>query len=301
MLDAHALHEMLDVVEEHVERRVGLDLGPRVRHRPVEERPDEPARIAYRFELPVGEVARDRRECVRRGMRGDERRVGEPCDVGETGRGQVRQVDHDSELVAGAYECAAGGGEPGPRVGSARVAEGDAAAEGIRPAPGESERAHPARPPGLEVAEIRCDRLGALEVEDRADLLAGKAALQVGDGEYRRQVAREDRSQLRRDPLAALGRKRRLERKLVAVRGAPEARRPIGPLVRRRHEDREEAGRDPAFPHARQVELSLLASLAERAAAPPDALERVVVAVDDGDDGRSASRQRLPRPAHRSP
>jgi len=100
------------------------------------------------------------------------------------------------------------------------------------------------------------------------------------------------------------GRQRRLERDVVTVRGAPHQGRVVRPLVRRGDEDREEAGGDPALAHARQVELSVLAPVAQRTAVAPDPEQRVVVAVDDGNHSSSPGRSeyiaqstRLPRGA----
>ena len=89
----------------------------------------------------------------------------------------MREVDQHAELVAGAHERTTRVGEPGTGVRSAGIAERHAVPERVVPAPDDSERAQPALDPFIEVRELWVDRLRTLEMEDRADRIAGDAAL----------------------------------------------------------------------------------------------------------------------------
>ena len=121
---------------------------------------------------------------VRIRMRGDQRRVREPGDVPEALLVEVREVEHDSQAVAGLHQGPPGIGEPGPRVGTGGKAEGNAVPEDRRPAPDRSERAQAALVQDIQHVVIRVDRLRPLEVEHggerlslhRASDLAGAAA-----------------------------------------------------------------------------------------------------------------------------
>src|SRR4051794_34454702 len=109
------------------------------------------------------------------GVRDDER-CGCACgDVEEALLGQVRAVDEDPELVALSDEMLPSLGQARP-VGFPGIPELDAVAVVVRPAPDEAERADPARVP---LSEVVGERLGAFEVQDRPDLLAGGAALEI--------------------------------------------------------------------------------------------------------------------------
>ena len=227
-------------------------------------------------------------ERVHAAVREHDRPVGEPRHVAEARLVQVRDVDHHAQLVAGADELAARWREAGTRVRRPREAERDAVAERVRAAPDDPERAQPALVPRVEVPESGLDRLRALEMQDRAGLLAGETALQLGDRPHEEEIPLRDRRDLVRDALGALERQRLLHRHLVALGGAHDERARIGRgSVLGRDEDGEEAGGDPALAHPRQIEAALVVAFAQRAAGPPDAQQRVVVAVDDRDHASS--------------
>src|SRR4051794_21989092 len=93
------------------------------------------------------------------------------------------------------------------------------------------------------------------------------------------------------DAACAVGRQRILERHLPAVVGRHDPVTRVGRFfVGRGHVDREEPGCDAALAHPRQVEVPVVAALAQRAAAAPGAKKRVVVAVDDRDHAGLRSR-----------
>ncbi len=127
-------------------------------------------------------------------------------------------------------------------------------AVGIRAAPRGAEGADPALVP---VVEVVSERLGAFEVEDRPQLFARDAALEIIDRPHDRKVALGDREELARDAARTFGRERRLERHLKAVvRPDDPVRRTRGLFVHRRDVDREEACGDAALAHPRQVEVT---------------------------------------------
>src|SRR5204862_69942 len=72
----------------------------------------------------------------------------------------------------------------------------------------DAERAQAAREPGLEVAEVGRDRLGAFEVQDRARAAAADAALEICDGADELEVALGQGRQLARAPRPAGERQR---------------------------------------------------------------------------------------------
>jgi hypothetical protein len=132
----------------------------------VEADADDAARVADGVELLIEQVAGGGHERVGARVGDDERLVGDPGGVPEPTRVEVREVDEDPELVAGADECPAGVGEPGADVGRGGRGERHAGPERVRPAPRDPERAQPARVQAGQVPEPGLDRLGALDVHD---------------------------------------------------------------------------------------------------------------------------------------
>src|SRR4051812_18726542 len=114
---------------------------------------------------------------MRAGVRDDERPARALGDVEEALLGQVRAVDEDPELVAVPDEPFALLRQARPG-GCPRIPELDTVAVRVRAAPDQAERAKAAVVP---VPQVAGERLGAFEVEDRADLLSGDAALEIVD------------------------------------------------------------------------------------------------------------------------
>src|SRR5437868_14303854 len=98
---------------------------------------------------------------------GDQGRLRQFRDVPEASLVEMREVDQDPEAVALGYEAAVGRRQPLADVGRRGEAEGDALCECVRPAPDKADRAQPALVALREVPELRLDRLGPLEGQDR--------------------------------------------------------------------------------------------------------------------------------------
>src|SRR4051812_5825241 len=127
-------------------------------------------------------------------------------------------------------------------------------------------------------------------MEDRADLLARDAALEILHRPHDREVALCDREELFGDAARVAHGECALERHLPTVVGRHDQRpRVRGLLVGRGDIDREEPCGDTPVAHSRQVEVTHLAALLQRPVAAPGAEQRVVVAVDDRDHARLRS------------
>jgi hypothetical protein len=83
----------------------------------VEADADHAAGVAHGVELTVGEVARARHQRVRARVGHDERPLGDRRDVPEAALVEVREVDEDPELLAGAHQRDAGVAQPRAGVG----------------------------------------------------------------------------------------------------------------------------------------------------------------------------------------
>ena len=191
---------------------------------------------------------------------------------------------------------------PGPGVGRRGDAERDALAEGVRAAPDGPDRAQAALVERLEPAQLRVERLGALEVEDRADPVAVDAGRELrrraddAHGTARRGLDREQEVDLRlREGVRVVGVERRHRRDLPAARSLDDEL-----LERRvaRDVDGEEPAREAARAGARQVEVPGDAAV-EEALGPRagrrrgrEREQRVVVAVEDLLNASGARRSR---------
>ena len=120
-------------------------------------------------------------------------------------------------------------------------------------------------------------------------LLAGEAALELGDRPHERQVALDDRGQL-------VGDRAPRARTAAAARAAPRSRRRCARRTRAESGGSSSvagtkiAKKPAAIPPSRirgRSRLPVVAALPQRAAVPPDAQQRVVVAVDDRDHASS--------------
>ncbi len=270
---------------------VGADEGGR------EVDADHAAALADRGELAVGEVARMRADRVHVRMGRDERRVGEPGDVPEALLVQMREVDHHAEPVAGLDEGAAVIGQARPGVGARRIAERDAVAEHVRAAPDRADRAQARLVEHVEQAQVRIDRLGALDMHDR-----GEGAALVALADLRRAAHHLDLAA--GGALDAQEQRGHVQGRALRLRD-PHLRRQRHVVLRPRHhrvdveallvlggrEDGEEATGKAARPHPRPVEMAGGVAFEEgplrvRAAAAHESQENVVVAVEDGNEGR---------------
>jgi hypothetical protein len=114
------------------------------------------------------------------GMGGDQRRVREAGNIVEALFIEVRQIDHDPELVAGPDQVLAGIGQPWSGVRIAGKAERDAVAEYGRTAPDRAERAQTHGVEGVERVEVGSDGFRTLHVHDRGDGAGFHAGAEVG-------------------------------------------------------------------------------------------------------------------------
>src|SRR5437660_4201278 len=144
--------------------------------------PDNAARAADLVELRVGEVARVRRERVGVRMAGDERRRRKSGNVPEAALVQVSEIDQDAEAVALRHERAAGFCQSAAGVGRRRERERDTFGERVRSAPDQAERAQPPLVEVLEILEIRLDRLGTFEVQNRRERAVVQRGLDLFGG-----------------------------------------------------------------------------------------------------------------------
>jgi hypothetical protein len=96
-------------------------------------------------QLPVGEISRMRAQGVRIRMGSDERRVADGHNVPEPAFIEVRQVDQNSQPVAGGDQPFTEVGQARPGIGRRRTKKRHAMAERIRPAPDRTEGAQSGR------------------------------------------------------------------------------------------------------------------------------------------------------------
>ena len=229
-------------------------------------------------------------------VRDDERRVGERGHVPEAALVQVGEVEHDPEPVAGPDELPARRGEPRARVGRGGDAERDALAERVRAAPDEPERAKTALVERLEPAEVRVERLGALEMEDRSDPVALDTCRELGGGAHdahgaaRRGLDREQQLDLRFGEALCVVRVERRERRDLPAAGPIDDELLESRVAR--DVDGEEAAREAARARPRQVEVLGDAAVEEPlgpGAGAPEREQRIVVPVEDPDRQRVSS------------
>ena len=218
----------------------------------------------------------------------DQRRLRQPGDVPKALLVEVREVDQDAELVAGAHQRPAEIGEAGAGIGRARELERHAVAEGVGPAPHQAERAQAGLIEDLERVEPGIDRLGALDVKDRGEHAALEAIPQLGDRAHHLEppaggalVAKQARGERPGEALGAHHARRRRKPELMVARRAARARSGGAPG---RREQGEEAASEAAFLGPRQIEMAERRALKQAVGALRVAEEReqrVVVAVDD--------------------
>ncbi|MGC3974953.1 MAG: hypothetical protein QM771_11290 [Nitrospira sp.] len=94
-------------------------------------------------------------------------------DVAKTLLVEMRQVDHDLQLIAGLDQRLAGIGEARPGVGRGGEAERHAIAEGVGPAPDDAQRTQPGGMKHVEHGKPGIDRLDALDMEHGRDRALG--------------------------------------------------------------------------------------------------------------------------------
>ena len=92
----------------------------------------------------------------------------------------MREVEKDPEAVARGDEPLAVVREAVADVGRGRETERHPVGEGVRPCPDDPERSEPAPVEGFEILEVRLDRLGAFEVQDRGGWATVEGCLEVG-------------------------------------------------------------------------------------------------------------------------
>ena len=140
---------------------------------------DQAAGFPDRGQLLVGQIARMRADGMRVGVRGDQRRIAKFGNVPETAFVEMRQIDQNPQLVAGADQRLAEIGQARADIGRRRTAERHAVAERIRPAPDRTERAQPRRVKHVQKLESRINRFGALDMQHRRQHVIGETALDI--------------------------------------------------------------------------------------------------------------------------
>ncbi len=135
MLDADALGDIGNMADEKIKAGVRVLHAIVAQEQHAEIDADQSARVADRVDLPVGQVAAVRAKRMHVGMRSDKRRLGKRGDIPEALLVHMREIDHDPQLVAGAYEVLARLGQAGPDIGRGRETERHAVSEDVGPAP----------------------------------------------------------------------------------------------------------------------------------------------------------------------
>src|SRR5690606_2068237 len=116
-VDAELVDEVVDVPDHDLERQLGVGGAVGGQEAGVEVEAHQPLRAGDGRELRVGEVAGRGADRVRVRVRGDERRLREVGHVPEAALADVREVEHDPELVAALDQPHPVGGETRGDVG----------------------------------------------------------------------------------------------------------------------------------------------------------------------------------------
>ena len=169
MVDADPIDEVVDVVAESLDRRVGVELAVGATKVTAKLTPTTP---------PVSPTASS---CSSSRLRVDGQSACAFECVATTGasvasatskkprRFRCEQSTRIPRALQARDERTAGVGEAGAGVGRARERERDAVRERVRARPDEPDRADAERVPLVEVGEVGLERVGALEVQDRRD------------------------------------------------------------------------------------------------------------------------------------
>ena len=118
---------------------------------------------------------------MRVGMRRDQRCLREARDVPKALFGDVREVDQDLHLVAGADKLFAVFGQAVAEIGVGGKLKGNAMAKNVVPAPDRSERAQTCRMQQLQKVQVAVDGFAAFEMQDHRRLPRCIAALISAD------------------------------------------------------------------------------------------------------------------------
>src|SRR5882672_7034603 len=118
---------------------------------------------------------------MRVGMRGDEGRVADSCNVPKPPFIKVRQIDQNLQPVAGVNQLLAEVRQTGSRVGRRRTAERHAMPERIRPAPNRAERAKSRLIQYVQKLEIRVDCFRAFDMKNSRQHAVLQALLDIID------------------------------------------------------------------------------------------------------------------------
>ena len=99
----------------------------------------------------------------------DQRRFGEAGDIPKALFGDVREIDENFHLVAGAHELFAGGGQAVAEIERGGKLEGDAMPEDVVAAPDRPQRSQARRVQHLEKVQIAVDGFGAFKVKNHRE------------------------------------------------------------------------------------------------------------------------------------
>lgn len=246
------------------------------------------------FQLPIRQVAAARRHCMCIGMGGDQWLGADLCHIIEALFVQMRQVDHDAQLVAFLDEGLARRGQPRPGVGAAGVAKRHAVAKHGRTAPHRANAAQAHGVKGVQGVKVGVDGFGTFHVHDAEDDVLGHAGFDLGDGGADLESMRGE--PLDRQQMPGFGQCNRLGGGVVDQVGQGQG---IGRVIKHRLKirligqvggrdiNRKEPTREVPLCHTRQVKVALAVALQPDGVAVlrvvEEAEQKVVMAVDEGE------------------
>ena len=151
------------------ERRGRIFLPIRAQHGGGIVEAGNSAALADRVHLSVGQVPGHRCQGMSVGVAGDQRCRAGLCHVPEALLGDMREVDGDTQPVAGPHEREPRIRQAGPGVRIHRIGERHAMREDIMAAPDGAERPQSGSIEGFECGQIRVDRLAAFHMKHRRE------------------------------------------------------------------------------------------------------------------------------------
>ena len=228
------------------------------------------------------------------GMGGDQRLGADLCHIIKALFVQMRQVDHDAQLIAFLDQSLARRRQPRPGVGATGAAERHTMAEHSRAAPHRADTAQAHGVKGVQGVKVGVNGLGPFQMHDAEDDAVGHAGFDLGNRAADLELGWG--KPLHRQQMPGHGERCGLRCGMVDQVGQGEA---VGRVVKHRLEirligsggrgdiNRKEPPREMARLHARQVHMALAVAV------QPDGIavlrvmqepqQEVVMAVDEGE------------------
>jgi hypothetical protein len=182
MILAQLLQQIVDLLHHQLDAGVGPHAAVGAQEAGREIQADHAAGVADRGELPVGEIARRRAQRMGIGMGRHQRRLRQPRHIPKTLLGDVRQVDQNLQVIAGADQPLAGRGETVAEIRPGREVKRHAMAEDVGPAPHRPDRPQPRRIENVEESELGVDGLRAFQMDHHGQRLALNGGPDFGGG-----------------------------------------------------------------------------------------------------------------------